>query len=212
MESIAELVTRLEVAGSNIDPRIITGTVQNGLYMLYPTVNKSEDKVRHDFQLIHRELKKMTGREIYIGIGRSGEDIREIREGYEQSQQAVILGRSLFGNRDIIHYEELGFYRLLAEVRSVSEMKKFYGEGIGVLEEYDENHDLELVRTLTAYFHNNESMSKTAEDLFIHINTLKYRLQRIKSLTGLHVKNSEDKLILHIGLKIRDFIKYDYRF
>lgn len=207
----AELVNKLEFFCTQIESGIIIGAIQNGLYMLYPSANKSKDRVTKDIELISKEINKES-LSVTVGIGRPASSIHEIREGFEQSKQAVILGKSLFNEKDIIFYEDLGVYRLLSEIKNTSEIQKFHKESIGHLIEYDKHHDLELIHSLTVYFENNESMSKAADALFIHINTMKYRIQRIKILTNLDPKNSEHKLILQIGLKIHNFIQNDYRF
>ncbi|UOQ48930.1 PucR family transcriptional regulator ligand-binding domain-containing protein [Gracilibacillus caseinilyticus] len=208
---IADILNQLELISSRLDHDIIVGAMENGVHLLYPSANKTKDRIYLDLETIYRELNKQM-HDLYIGVGRAASDISSIRDGYEQAKQAVILGRTLYDAKHIIYYEELGFYRLLAEIKNVTEINKFYEESIGNLIEYDKHHDLELVHSLTTYFQNNESISKTAEKLFIHINTMKYRLQRIKVLTNLDVKKSEDKLILQIGLKIHNFIRNDYRF
>ncbi|SDJ53008.1 PucR family transcriptional regulator [Salimicrobium halophilum] len=209
---ISDIVNRLELICAHIDEDIIIGAVQNGLYLLYPSAGKKPERIDADLQSILSEMQSAAAGDVYIGVSRATKDIGEIRDGYEQAQQAVILGRNLYQSRHIIYYEELGFYRLLAEIDNINEIKKFYNESIGSLIEYDKTHDLELVHSLTTYFQNNESLSKTANELYVHINTMKYRLQRIKTITNLDVKNTEDKLNLHIGLKIHNFSKNDYRF
>ncbi|WP_077623326.1 PucR family transcriptional regulator [Sediminibacillus massiliensis] len=209
---ISDIMNRLELICARIDDDIIIGAVQNGLYLLYPSAGKKAERIDADLQAILGEMQSGVAGDIYIGVSRAAKNIGEIRDGYEQAQQAVLLGRNLYKDKHIIYYEELGFYRLLAEIDNVSEVRKFYNESIGSLIEYDKTHDLELVHSLTTYFNNNESLSKTANELYIHINTMKYRLQRIKMITNLNVKNTEDKLNLQIGLKIHNFTKNDYRF
>ncbi|MYL36918.1 PucR family transcriptional regulator [Halobacillus litoralis] len=212
MTYVSEIMNQLERVCARIDDDIIIGAVQNGLYLLYPSAGKKTERIEADMNDILAEMQNGSAGEVYIGVSRAASDIGEIRDGYEQARQAVMLGRNLYQNKPIIYYEELGFYRLLSEIDNVTEVSKFYKESIGGLIEYDKTHDLELVHSLTTYFDHNESLSKTAEALFIHINTLKYRLQRINMITNLNVKNSEDKLNLHIGLKIHNFTKNDYRF
>lgn len=209
---IANHVNQLEVICSQLDSKSIIGAVQNGLYLLYPSRDKGKQRIERDIQTIYNELKKSIPSALYIGVRRPAKDISEIRDGFEQAKQAVILGRSLFNEKYVIYYEDLGFYRLLAEINNTVEIKKFHEESVGELIKYDKDHELELIHTLTTYFANNESLSQSAKTLFIHVNTLKYRLQRIKLLSGLDLHNSEDKLILQIGLKILKFTENDYRF
>lgn len=211
LDFIAEIVNHLELICAQFDQDIIIGSMESGVHLLYPSVNKNRERMDLVLQTIYRELQKKISN-VYIGVSRIATNIDEIRLGYEQAKQAVILGRTLYEGESIIYFESLGVYRLLAEIKNMNEIQKFYDESIGSLLAYDENHDLDLIDSLTTYFQMNESISKTAEALFIHINTMKYRLQRIKILTDLDVRKSEDKLILQIGLKIHNFTRNDYRF
>ncbi|WP_117168605.1 PucR family transcriptional regulator [Paraliobacillus sediminis] len=209
---IADLVSHLELICSKFDSNIIIGAMQNNIFLLYPSINKTRDRMDQDFHSIYKEMKRKVSGDLYIGVGSIATELNDIVRGYQQANQAVIIGRTLYDSKSIIFYQDLGFYRLLAEIKDTNEIKKFYNESLGSLIEYDKHHDLELVQTLQVYFKNNESISKTAKELYIHINTMKYRLQRIKVISNLHVKNAEDKLNLQIGLKIHNFIKKDYRF
>ena len=102
----------------------------------------------------------------------------------------------------IWHYDDLGIYRILCEFEKEAELQGYYDDTIAKLEVYDKEHKAELVKTLNAYFDNDCSLQKAADELFIHYNTMRYRIERINEVTGLDVFNSNDRLNLQVGLKI----------
>nr|WP_275899500.1 PucR family transcriptional regulator ligand-binding domain-containing protein [Bacillus piscicola] len=212
MKLVADQMNQLQLVCSHVDRRTLIGTMQNVIYLLLPTREKKEERIKQDVFFIYQELQKKTDSFLYMGVGRFQQGLKGLRQSFHQSELAVTLGRMLFKDKKLVFYDDLGVYRLLAEVKNIGELRNFYEETVGILVDYDERHDLELIHSLKTYFHLNESLSKTAKELFIHVNTMKYRLQKIKALTGLSMQNSEDKLMIQIGLKIHDFIKYDYRF
>ena len=103
----------------------------------------------------------------------------------------------------IVTYDDMGIYKLLlgALEEDPEEVRNFYGETIARVEEYDRRHHTDLVGTLEAYLANDRSVASTAEALFTHRHTIRYRLGRINDLTGLDVHKSEDQEKLGFGLK-----------
>jgi purine catabolism regulator len=137
--------------------------------------------------------------------------LEALRESYREAQQAIVLGSAMGKTEAVVHYNDLGVYRLLAPFRDTAELRSFYAETAGKLFAHDENSDLQLVKTLRLYFQNDEKLTDTAAALFIHVNTLKYRLRRMETLTGYSLQRSEGKLMLHLGLKLADMMGDDYR-
>jgi PucR family transcriptional regulator, purine catabolism regulatory protein len=100
------------------------------------------------------------------------------------------------------YYEQMGLYRLLTELRGRDELARFYDETLGDLVRYDRAHGTELVRTLEAFFAENANASRTARVLYVHRNTLNYRLQRIVDITGLDLNDAEARLAFQLALKV----------
>ena len=84
------------------------------------------------------------------------------------------------------------------------EVKAFYEELLGPLLSYENGE--ELIRTLYAYFERNGNLKKTANALYIHRNTLLYRLERIQEITGLNLDNPETRLALQLTLRIHKML------
>jgi purine catabolism regulator len=144
---------------------------------------------------------------VSIGISRFNRDITKLGEGQKQATSALKFGRMLSKGNSIWHYDDLGIYRILCEFEKEAELQGYYDDTIAKLEVYDKEHKAELVKTLNAYFDNDCSLQKAADELFIHYNTMRYRIERINEVTGLDVFNSNDRLNLQVGLKIGQLLE-----
>lgn len=141
---------------------------------------------------------------ISAGIGRREPDPAQLPRSYREAQQALSMGRRLFGPGRTTTFGELGIYRLLFHLHGRTELEQFYQETVGRLVEHDRRTEGDLVKTLEAFFAHHGNVSKTAEALYLHRNTLIYRLDRIGEITGLDLSDPETRLCLQVGLKIRN--------
>jgi DNA-binding PucR family transcriptional regulator len=100
-------------------------------------------------------------------------------------------------------FEETGSYRLLLSSMSEDpeELESFYGETVAALVAYDEQYETSLLRTLETYLDSDGNVAGTAQLLFTHRHTIRYRLERVRELTGLDVGSSEGRERLGLGLK-----------
>lgn len=112
----------------------------------------------------------------------------------KQAQFASLMSRFSRSTRNYITYQEIEFYSLVNDVAVKSQSDDFFG----FTEELEKSN--QLLETLVAYFENNEQLKMTSESLFIHINTLRYRLDKIAEKTGLDYTKTADKLKLFLGV------------
>lgn len=120
---------------------------------------------------------------------------------YNEALKAMQLGTRLKLNQ-VVEFNSLGVYQLLGQLEDIPAVRAFARQVIGPLAEYDEQHRSSLVQTIDAYFGHHGNISQTAESLFIHRNTLLYRLERIQELTGHDLNQSNMRLALHLALKL----------
>jgi DNA-binding PucR family transcriptional regulator len=99
-------------------------------------------------------------------------------------------------------FEDLGIYRILSSVSNLTEVERFMKEKLGTLIEYDNDHKSEMVLTLARYFDCGCKYDETAERLMIHRSTLKYRLQRIRELTGYDLTDGSVRFDRHLATRI----------
>jgi sugar diacid utilization regulator len=104
---------------------------------------------------------------------------------------------------DELSFEETGAYRLLlpAMAEDPRELQGFYEETVAKLAAYDDQYETELVRTLETFLDADGNVAKTSEKLFTHRHTIRYRLERVKELTGLDVNSTDGRERLSLGLK-----------
>ena len=153
---------------------------------------------------LDRETASIATGQCVMGVSRIVQGIPGLRTAVRQALDAVALREQVSGLDGPYHYEDLGLYRLLIGLRNNEELRHFYGESLGPLEQYDEDHATDLVLTLEAYFRENANASQTARALHVHRNTLAYRLRRIAEITGLDLEDAEARLILQLALKVHN--------
>jgi len=140
---------------------------------------------------------------VSIGLGRFHADPGETGRAYREAQTALRVSQRLGETGAIATFDDMGIYKLLlsAMEEDPDEVSNFYEETIAIIERYDREHKTDLVGTLETFLANNRSIAATAEALFTHRHTVRYRLGRIADLTGLDVNKSEDQEKLGFGLK-----------
>lgn len=137
-----------------------------------------------------------------IGVSGLCRSPRELSRSYDQARRSAEVA-SRFGRRgDVLNFEDLGLYRLLFHVSDREELRAFVEQTLGPLLEYDKRHRTDFVRTIAAYLSNNNNLQATARELFVHVNTAAYRIQRIQAITGLDLTKTEDSLLARVALMI----------
>jgi purine catabolism regulator len=133
------------------------------------------------------------------GIGTPADDITLWRDSFRQAGQALEMARRLGGDKP--HYfPDLSIYRLLMQIEHNPELTNFQEETIGPLLNHEGGAD--LIHTLEAYFENKGNLSQTAESLYIHRNTLLYRMERIQEILKLDLDRSTARLAVQLALHI----------
>ncbi len=123
---------------------------------------------------------------------------------YRAGKEAVLAANVAEAEgRSILAFEDTGAYRLLLPAMSEDpgELERFYGETLAPLAAYDEQYETELVATVEAYLENDGNVAQTAGQLFTHRHTIRYRLERVRELTGHDISSSEGREKLSLGLK-----------
>ena len=137
-----------------------------------------------------------------MGLGRPVDGLIGLRDSYREARQALSMARRL-ADPNPLYFGELNVYRLLFQLEYSPELGAFCNEIIGSLIEYDRTQGTDLVETLTAYFAHKGNLSQTAEAMFVHRNTLLYRMDRIKEISGLDLDNPETRLSIQLALRAR---------
>ena len=165
----------------------------------------SEDYLENIINNLHNYLKDYEERfKISLGVSNPYSDIKNIEKLYNEAYLAV-----LFSNQDqnTIFFNTLDTIKLLYPLKDDKEIQNYYDKTIKKLERYDEKHGTNLMETLETYFKYNSKKTVVANKLFIHVETLRYRLNRIGEITGYSLDNSEGIFALQMGIKLKRLIK-----
>jgi PucR family transcriptional regulator, purine catabolism regulatory protein len=137
---------------------------------------------------------------LHIGIGQFYPDYMAWATAYREAQEAIEIGGNA-ASETVSHYDDLGVFRLLARVEETAELERFSDDVIGELLRYDEKHASNLVETLTGLLEADGNLQQAAANLFVHYNTLRYRLQRISEIQGLRFDSVRDMAQADFALK-----------
>jgi DNA-binding PucR family transcriptional regulator len=168
-------------------------------------VDFSWTKSLANIERFKREINKRFHITSILGIGQKYPLIN-LNKSYQEAKTALTIAR-LMGQSDFIkHYKDLGVYRLLY-MQDTETLKTFVDHTIHDLVEYDKYHDCELLKTLRVLFNSNMNWTTAAKTLYIHVNTLRYRISKINELLKVDINTLETQINLCIALKLMDSLK-----
>lgn len=144
--------------------------------------------------------------QIVIGISRFHTDLSKLSLAVIEAEKCLTIGMSVWPEQQFFHYEDMGFYRLIVNQTKPEELKAFYQDTLEPLVIYDENNQTCLVPTLEVFLKHNGSITLTAQSLFVHYNTVKYRIRQIEELVGATLKDAEIRFNLQVALKVRQLL------
>ena len=159
---------------------------------LYKIAKSMEDTLRNELFI-----------KTVIGIGTVVSHLRELADAYKEAQTAIDVGKVFDTEKSIINYENLGIGRLIYQLPTtlceifLSEV--FKKNSIDSL-------DQETLFTINKFFENNLNVSETSRKLFVHRNTLVYRLEKIKKLTGLDLRQFDHAIVFKVALMVRKYL------
>ena len=140
---------------------------------------------------------------VVVGIGTVAMHLRDLAKSYKEAQIAIEVGKVFDTEKYVINYENLGIGRLIYQLpTTLCEMflqEVFKKNPIDAL-------DKETLFTIHKFFENNLNVSETARKLFVHRNTLVYRLEKIKKLTGLDLREFDDAITFKVALMVKKYL------
>ncbi len=150
-------------------------------------------------------LQKEGLKDIRISYGTVIHEIKEVSRSYKEAKMALDVGKIFFDERNVIAYSELGIGRLIYQL-PIPLCKMFIREIFGGKspDEFDE----ETLTTIYKFFENSLNVSETSRQLFIHRNTLVYRLDKLQKSTGLDLRVFEDAITFKIALMVVKYMRY----
>lgn len=177
------------------------------LVALYPLNNGTRPMRVRDIIDDQRMLlaDRANGVHIGVGISRPCCGLTAMREAWREARDALGIANELGESDQATYYGDLKLYQLLLALKehNLQDLELFHRATLATLLEHDERRQGEYIRTLNGFFQANGNLARAAKELDVHRNTLVYRLERIKSLTNLDLDDADNRLILHLALKIQ---------
>ncbi len=139
-----------------------------------------------------------------IGIGTTVDNLKDLARSFKEAQTALEVGKVFDNEKTIVSYDNLGIARLIYQLPTTlceTFLKEVFK--LGSIETLDQ----ETLFTIQRFFENNLNVSETSRKLFVHRNTLVYRLEKIKKITGLDLREFDHAIIFKIALMVNKYLK-----
>lgn len=142
---------------------------------------------------------------VRVGYGTVAAEIKDVSKSYKEAMMAVDVGKIFYADRRVNSYNSLGIGRLIYQLPP-NLCQMFIEEIFG--DNDPSSFDEEIVSTVYKFFENSLNVSETSRQLFIHRNTLVYRVEKLKSITGLDVRVFDDALTFMIAMMVYNYMRY----
>lgn len=142
---------------------------------------------------------------VRVAYGTVVQELKDVSKSYKEAKLALDVGKIFYAEKDVASYSALGIGRLIYQL-PVNLCKIFIDEIFG--ENVPADMDEETLNTLNKFFENNLNVSETSRQLFVHRNTLVYRIEKIQKSTGLDLRCFDDALTFKIALMVVNYMKY----
>lgn len=195
------IIGSLLVATNKMPVKIFYTSTPNWIIIACPVEDSSRKQIEMLLNIIKEDLKHER-KAFHIGVSSVLPDLLDFHKGFLEARQGIIAGKVCKIEDVPIYFDDMGFLGFLIHEENKPLIINYINNYIGPLIRNDKIHDLQLLDTLEAYIDNNCNMGNTAQVLFIHVNTLKYRLKKIKELIFIDFNKIEYRTNLFIVCKM----------
>jgi len=144
---------------------------------------------------------ELHGAHCCVGVGGRCHEVGDFPRSYREAQLALRIQKAVGGSDQVTLFDDLGVYQILATDTDASAMESFTRDWLGALLDYDGVHGAQLVRTLSEYLDRGGSYDSTATALSVHRSTLKYRLRRIREVSGYDLSSPDTHFNLQLATR-----------
>ena len=209
---LIKIVSKTDVSAYDIIQNLFPDKSKDFVININEVENALVKEIKHDTE--SRDLEKLASSisdtlssEFYthcvVGIGTTVTGIKDLARSFKEAQSALEVAKVFDTDRTIVSYDILGIARLIYQLpTTLCEMflKEVFKRGS------IESLDQETLFTIQRFFENNLNVSETSRKLFVHRNTLVYRLEKIKKLTGLDLREFEDAIVFKVALMVKKYL------
>ncbi|MCR5664375.1 MAG: helix-turn-helix domain-containing protein [Oscillospiraceae bacterium] len=165
--------------------------------------DEAKNEVMKAAREIEKALREELGIKCVIGISTEANHLRELADRYKEAQVAIEVGGVFESDKSIINYESLGLGRIIYQLpTTLCEMflnEVFKKSPIETLDE-------DTIETINRFFENNLNVSETSRKLYVHRNTLVYRLEKIKKITGLDLREFDHAIVFKVAMMVKMYL------
>ncbi len=165
--------------------------------------------IKNDAESFARELEKVIKndknfKDSKIALSNSSSNPEDLSELYRHAQVTMDMAE----NQTLNRFQDLGFFKLLVDIKNPLLLQDLYQEIFGKLDVLDQDKKADYLKTLSLYLKYSGNMKQVADKNFIHRNTAIYRIKRIEEILGIDLADGESRFRVHTGLYIRDLLNY----
>ena len=159
---------------------------------------------REQFTRLRRSIAEDAGVDVKLSLSSRKQALSEIHSGLQEALRTYdLVGVLNHTDKHVLGYDELGIFQVLFELNDSTVFDSYCDTVFHRLWDYDRENHASLFQTLESYFKNEFDMKKTATDLFVHINTLRYRINQIEHIMGRDLKNIRDITEIETAFMVR---------
>lgn len=167
---------------------------------LHQVMEKKREEIENNLQY------SLKGASVSMGVGNAFGGSYAMKESVSEAKKAYRVLRACQTKGSLRYYDEIGIYRVFFDLKSEEVLENLLWETLGVLMEYDRKNESDLVHTLEIFLEADCNISATTEKLFVHRNTVKYRIKRIEEILGRDLKDVTTQFNLRLAYKIRRYL------
>jgi GAF domain-containing protein len=149
-----------------------------------------------------RQMRSEQTVSLAIGVGNPCTTASDYRRGFAEASEARQMGQHLNREGGVTHFNDLGIYRYLYKIARMDDLRDMYQDQIESIDRYDQRKNTDLLATLETYLECAGNLTRTAERLFVHRNTLIQRLERLQSLCEIDLHERGNWLTLQVAIKV----------
>lgn len=186
---------------------ILTGLQTGTVLALVPASDIVDEKLREILLKIVKRAYDECRISLIIGVGNTTGYLEDVKKSRSEAATAIKVADISDNYEPVFFYKDQGIYTLISKINDTRFLDEFVDKNIGKLIRADEVNDSNLCETLENYINNNCNAKCTAEFMYIHRNTLNYRLNRIQEILGDKINDMESCLTLKLAFMIRNYRK-----
>ncbi len=176
--------------------------------LLIVTGNYTEEETRSFILALYSHALQILAKDehLTIGCGKLTRSIRCLCKSYRQAKSIQKLQENGKINHSLIFYSDMGIYKLLMGIEDRDIIEEYYTKTIRPLLDYDLKNDSDLAIVLRTYLNHNGSVKETADELYVHRNTINYKLTRISEILTMDLSQLDTRLQLSVGFMLEDML------